>query len=413
MAGKRANGEGMIRRRKDGTWEGRIVVGFKPNGSAVTRSVYAKTQKALLVKLSQTEDAHKGAPLRVTERLTLAEWLHKWLDDYMITTIRSSTYRGYKLIIDQYLIPHLGNKALHLITRVDVQRLYKKLKTSGRIREHPEFGHQLSDTMVCKIHNVLHEALKTAVETKLIAANPVDGAVAPKPSYSPKQILNDEQYARFMEVIKKDPLWYDFFYTEITTGLRVGDLCALRWTDFDPVKGVIQVKRTLTRDENGRDIIGDTKTYAGTRTVYLPQSTVECLKKRRKYAYGPWIFHNLVVAERPMSRHVAYKKLKSILVQEQLPDMRFHDLRHTFATHALTSGIDAKTLSGILGHTNASFTLDTYTHVTNDMHRRAATNVGDFLTDIFGEGLRPWEENEKRIQELSAAGSMVVGKAES
>ena len=107
------------------------------------------------------------------------------------------------------------------------------------------------------------------------------------------------------------------------------------------------------------------------------------------------------------------KKLKSILEQEQLPDMRFHDLRHTFATHALTSGIDAKTLSGILGHTNASFTLDTYTHVTNDMHRRAAANVEDYLSDVFGEELRPWEENEKRIQELSDAELMAAGKDES
>ena len=81
--------------------------------------------------------------------------------------------------------------------------------------------------------------------------------------------------------------------------------------------------------------------------------------------------------------------------------MRFHDLRHTFATHALTSGVDAKTLSGILGHTNASFTLDTYTHVTNDMHQRAAEKVCDFLTDIFGEELRPWEENERQIHILN------------
>ena len=147
--------------------------------------------------------------------------------------------------------------------------------------------------------------------------------------------------------------------------------------------------------------------------MYLPSSTVDCLKSRRIGAYGPWIFHNPLIPERPMSSHIAYKKLKSILEQEQLPDMRFHDLRHTFATHALTSGIDAKTLSGILGHTNASFTLDTYTHVTNDMHRRAAANVEDYLSDVFGEELRPWEENEKRIQELSDAELMAAGKDES
>ena len=92
----------------------------------------------------------------------------------------------------------------------------------------------------------------------------------------------------------------------------------------------------------------------------------------------------------------AYNRMKAILKQEGLPDIRFHDLRHTFATHALTSGVDAKTLSGILGHTNASFTLDTYTHVTGDMQKQAAGIVGDFMTDIIGEDWRPWEESERK-----------------
>ena len=94
--------------------------------------------------------------------------------------------------------------------------------------------------------------------------------------------------------------------------------------------------------------------------------------------------------------------MKLLLEQAGLPDIRFHDLRHTFATHALTSGVDVKTLSGILGHTRAAFTLDTYTHTTGDMQRRAAEIVGEFLADVFGEELRPWEESEKMEKELSA-----------
>lgn len=86
--------------------------------------------------------------------------------------------------------------------------------------------------------------------------------------------------------------------------------------------------------------------------------------------------------------------MKVILQRAGLPDIRFHDLRHTFATHALASGVDAKTLSGILGHTNASFTLDTYTHVTGDMQKYASTVVGNFLTDILGEELKPWQEEK-------------------
>lgn len=100
-----------------------------------------------------------------------------------------------------------------------------------------------------------------------------------------------------------------------------------------------------------------------------------------------------------MSPNSAYNHLKTLLKRAELPDIRFHDLRHTFATHALASGVDAKTLSGILGHTNASFTLDTYTHVTPDMQKTASGIVGGFMEDLFGKELKPWQENEKAEKE--------------
>ena len=103
-----------------------------------------------------------------------------------------------------------------------------------------------------------------------------------------------------------------------------------------------------------------------------------------------------------MNPTMAYNRMKTVLKNEGLPSIRFHDLRHTFATHALTSGVDAKTLSGILGHTNASFTLDTYTHVTGDMQKQAAGIVGDFMTDILGEEWKPWQESARMAKEQSA-----------
>ena len=103
---------------------------------------------------------------------------------------------------------------------------------------------------------------------------------------------------------------------------------------------------------------------------------------------------------KPVRPSAAYYWMKRILREAGLPEIRFHDLRHTFATHALTSGVDAKTLSGILGHTNASFTLDTYTHVTSDMQKQACGIVGGFMEDIFGKELKPWQENERTAKEL-------------
>ena len=130
----------------------------------------------------------------------------------------------------------------------------------------------------------------------------------------------------------------------------------------------------------------ETKTGKGRRTITLPPSTAQLLRERQKRSCSQWIFPNPLRPEDPVNPGRAYSRLKTLLKSAGLPGIRFHDLRHTFATHALTSGVDAKTLSGILGHTKASFTLDTYTHVTGDMHRRAAEIVGGFLDDIMVRG---------------------------
>ena len=121
----------------------------------------------------------------------------------------------------------------------------------------------------------------------------------------------------------------------------------------------------------------------------------EILRRRKADAISQWIFPDPVKPEDPVDPNAAYRHMKTLLQRAGLPSIRFHDLRHTFATHALTSGVDAKTLSGILGHTNASFTLDTYTHVTTDMQKTACGIVGGFMEDIFGKELKPWQESEK------------------
>ena len=232
------------------------------------------------------------------------------------------------------------------------------------------------------------------MEQGLIPTNPADEVGPPKVVRQSMNILNEEQLGAFMETIKADPIWYDFFYTELTTGLRRGEICGLMWSDFDERGGTLKISRTLHREKGGRLVAGDTKTYAGTRKIVLPPSTAELLQARKKKSFSPWIFHDPLHPEAPISPDSAYHQLKKFLTEAGLPSIRFHDLRHTFSTHALASGVDAKTLSGILGHTKASFTLDTYTHTTGDMQKRAADIVGSFLTDYLGEEMKPWQSAE-------------------
>ena len=384
MAKRRPSGDGMVRRREDGRWEGRIVVGHKKNGTPIFQHAYAHTQKELTEKLHQNIERYQDVELTEDSRMTLGEWLDRWLTEYKAGTVRPGTLKSYRCYIEYYIKPQLGDKQISLISQQDIQRMYRRLKTEGRIHEHPEMNHQLSDSMVRHIHSALHAALKDAVQAHVIPRNPTEGATAPKPNYRPKRILTRAELDAFLEVVEQDEVWRDFFQTELMTGLRRGEICGLQWNDFDEDTGTLKVCRTLHSQRKGEYTVGETKTGKGMRTILLPKTVADILRRRKADTISQWIF--------PDS---AYLHMKTLLRRAGLPSIRFHDLRHTFATYALTSGVDAKTLSGILGHTNASFTLDTYTHVTSDMQKQACGIVGGFMEDIFGKELKPWQENEK------------------
>ena len=396
MAKRRPSGDGMVRKREDGRWEGRIVVGHKENGDSIFRYIYADTQKELTAMLRQNIDIYQGIDLTEQSRMTLAEWLEQWLGQ-MSATLRPSTLENYQKDMANYVIPYLGQKSLSQMTAADLRKLYDILKRNGRTNPRPGQGRGLSSTTVHGIHTTLHHALRAAVEQGFIPTNPADEVDPPKVVRRPMNVLNEEQLDTFMAVIQKDSLWYDFFYTELTTGLRRGEICGLMWSDFDERNSTLKVSRTLHREKGGRLVAGDTKTYAGTRKIVLPPSTSELLRARKKRSFSLWIFHDPLRPEAPISPDNAYRQLKKILADAGLPDIRFHDLRHTFSTHALANGVDAKTLSGILGHTKASFTLDTYTHTTGDMQKRAADIVGGFLTDYLGEEMKPWQSAENAV----------------
>ena len=381
MAKRRPSGDGMVRKRDDGRWEGRIVVGHKENGDSIFHYVSAKTQKALLEKLHKSINEYDGADLTEDSRMTLGQWLDIWLKECAEPSVRPSTYVGYCGYAERSLKPYLGSKQISKITSADVQTLYRKLQQEGSVD-----GGALSPAAVRRIHGVLHQALNVAVDRHLIVKNPTDDVTLPKRVSAAKTILNDKQLERFMEAIKADERWHDFFYLEITTGLRRGEICGLMWTDFDAAKGTMTVRRTLHNKEGGGYYVGETKTGAGRRIIKLPPSTVQLLSERKRTSISQWIFPNPIHPEDPIMPNSGYTRMKKLLAEAGLPDMRFHDLRHTFATHALTSGVDAKTLSGILGHTKTSFTLDTYTHVTGDMHRKASGIVGEFMSDFVVKG---------------------------
>ena len=373
----------MIRTRADGRKEGRLVIGHKHDRTSIFLYFSDPTEAGLMAKQEMYKQLYKGVDLCEESNLPLENWLDRWLEEFAAPAVRPTTLEGYRNDLNNYVKPYLGKKPIRKITTADIQKLYREVQEHGRVKEHPEYGYALSASTIRSLHGVLHQAMEAAVAEHLTAWNPTEGVTLPTREVGVRTILNNEQLNRFLEAIGKDEWWTDFFYTEITTGLRQGEICGLKWSDFDQEAGTLTVRRTVHEEKGGGITLGEPKTSEGNRTILLPPSTAELLENRRASAESSeWIFPNTDQGDQPLHPQRAYRRMKKILKQAGLPDIRFHDLRHTFATHALSSGVDAKTLSTILGHTKPSFTLDNYTHMTGDMQQKAADLMDGLLDDL-------------------------------
>ncbi len=173
----------------------------------------------------------------------------------MAPTIRDTSLSSYRQYIELHIKPRLGYKKIRRVTADNVRRFYQELREEGRLEDHPEYGRRLSATTVRRVHGVFHQAMDAAMREGLIARNPTEGITLPKKKPPVMKILNNEQLERFMEEIKKDEVWHDFFYTELTTGLRRGEICGLMWPDFDETKGTLSIRRTVHIQEGGRQMV--------------------------------------------------------------------------------------------------------------------------------------------------------------
>ncbi|MCM1532909.1 MAG: N-terminal phage integrase SAM-like domain-containing protein [Ruminococcus flavefaciens] len=184
MANKRRpQGDGTIRKRSDGRWEGSIIIGHKNDSSPMYKSVFGKTQKGTLKQLHQLIDIYRDVDLTEECRMTLGEWMDKWLDEYMIFTVRETTLESYRSITNNQVKRFIGEKQLSSLTTADIQKFYNKIKKQGRVKPNRDGSYELADSMVRGIHMMLHEALNTAVRERLIAKNPTNGTTMPKSKF--------------------------------------------------------------------------------------------------------------------------------------------------------------------------------------------------------------------------------------
>ena len=378
MAKRRANGEGNIRKRKDGRWEGRYTAGHDPDtGKQIFKNVLGKTQAEVKEKLKTALENCGKLDYTKTGQYTVGTWFDVWFENVAQIKVRASSHQTYKGYIEHHIKPHIGNIPLEKLTTMDLQKLYRKLLTKGRVDriEAKDQPKGLSAKTVRNINQVISSAMDLAVTQKLILANPTKACELPKVEHKEMQTIPMEQLEAFLKEARETGV-YEMYYIALSTGLRRGELLGLKWQDIDWKNGVIKVRRQVARVD-GEIVEAPLKTKNSYRAVTISQQAIEVLKQQKAKTNDVYVFPSPNGG--PISPDSVNNMLKRVLTRAGIPKVRFHDLRHTFATIALQNGVDIKTVSSMLGHFSAGFTLDTYAHVTTSAQKEAAETMGNIL----------------------------------
>lgn len=384
MPGKRrGNGEGCLRRRSDNRWEGRYIAGYDIlTGKSIMKYVYGKTRKECAVKLAQGIQDNKGRYYRKGigyENQPLSVWLWLWFESFAKPNIRVGTAEGYSNTIRNHIIPALGHIQLSRLSSIQIQTFYNRLREKGRVDCNGKpLNEPLSASTIQHTHNVLSAALKLAVKEHLIPFNPCDNCKVPKREKREMKVLPHDKIAAYLEAARSLGV-YEMFYLELTSGLRRGELLALLWSDLDIGTGYLTVNKQINH-HGGELVVSEPKTENSIRTVMLPPHTVDLLiAEHEKHPNSPLMFCSPKTNNYWTPSAVVHLHKRMLTMAGVEEKVRFHDLRHTFSTLAIQSGVDVKTVSSMLGHFSAIFTLDTYTHVTLEMQTIAAQKIDQFM----------------------------------
>ena len=377
MGKKRKDGDGTLRQRKDGRWEGRIIIGYDGTNKAITKSVLAHSKRDCEAKLERLKVEYAARTDAVRRRIKpdmkLGDWLDIWYKTYKKPKIKPSTMEQYQTFIYKHIIPHIGHITLDSLTQNDIQTFLGQQKKNGRVLRTEVFGTGLSDMSVRKMGILISSALNQALKEKIIRKNIASGTKLPPKKAHEMKVLTHEEMRNVLLQAKEEGA-YEILMLELSTGLRRGELCGLQWSDLNMTTGALRINRQVVRTENGLEE-ASLKSKDSERTIYIPESVLSVLKDWQKTIQSEWIFPSPWDLNKPRDPAALRNKIMRVLKHAGINNVRLHDLRHTFATTALEYGMDVKTLSMIIGHNSASTTLDIYGHITDDMQRKAAERI--------------------------------------
>lgn len=371
------NGDGHLRQRSNGLWQLDIQIDGKKH------SYYGHTEQEALEKARlASEEAQK-----TVKKLTLNEWFDIWIQTFVQT--KASTRKKYERDYRLYVRPFIGDMPIDEIGTIDIQKIYIKNMTNG-----------LSPKSIYNVHGVLSSMFKKALKLNHVRKNVVADCELPKLRKPQMYPLMDNDTATFLKAARGDR-FFDQFFVAVFTGMRQSQIIGLTWDCIDFQKRTIRIYRQLVKvgSQNRKGVFQFTPLKNGKqRTIIVPSQVIEVFdrlkRKNSKSTVQPQF--NCVFVN-PDGSHIQYHTLythfKNIVRSIDRPMVRFHDLRHTYATLAIQNGSDIKTVSTNLGHATVAFTMDRYGHVSKEMQENAASRMQLMIANCGTTAVQ--EENKK------------------
>ena len=365
---------------KDGSIHQQIVVdgGTDPlTGKRLRthKTVHCSQREMNAIAHQMMADMDRGIALQQKEKLTVAEWMDMWLESYL-PNIEETTRIGYRTKLRCYIKPSLGHILLKSLKADHVQKMINEM-----------IAQDLSPKNIRDTYNNINAAMKQAVKLRKIPYNPCEGVVLPKLKRYRAKVYDGEMIHRLLEIAKGTDIYVPVLLG-VMVGLRRGEILALRWENIDFEKGMISIRESMARGENG-SYIKEPKSEAGIRDLHVGDEVILALRQARiaylndKIAQGVLFKDDGFVVRqsngKPMTPDAMTRKWKRFIQAHHLPDIRFHDLRHSNATALIMAGVNPKVVQQRLGHADVSITLNTYTHVLPQMDIDAA----DKLDQLF------------------------------
>lgn len=367
------NGMGSIRQRADGRWEARYTA---PDGRQ--HSLYAKTEKAVTARLrASLHDLDTGA-WREPSKMTVAEWSEIWLNDYC-GHCTESTRTIYRRNFSIHINPVVGSVKLTSLSKMHICRVYNSMQDAGK-----------SAKTISLVRGTIKASLNCAIQSNLIKSNPADNVPTKRPQKYEMHIIDRPLIPAFIEAANRTN-YGEALILLLLTGMRSGELRGLQWSDVDFEKNIIHIRRQV-HTGTGSTFISTPPKEGKTRDIVVPPQAMDILRaQRRKQAEqrlragGSYISTPQVkdlVFRAPTGRQLHDRAILDAVHQVadeiNLPGLRAHDLRHSYAVAALRSGIDVKTVQHNLGHASAAMTLDTYAAYTSDAGKTGADKLSEY-----------------------------------